>query len=108
MKSTVDDETLELINSTPWVHSIELPGGVVTPGSGPPNKAIMSLFDTIDFTGKVVLDIGFWDGLWAFEAEKRGAKTVYATDDTTQRSLRKSPSFEWMKRLRPRSSSAIN
>jgi len=84
---TSDAGTLEVINSLSWFHSIELPGGVITPGaSGPPNKAILSLFDTIDFKGKLVLDIGCWDGLWSFEAEKRGAATIFATDDLSQRS----------------------
>ncbi len=33
-----------------------------------------------DFTGKTVLDIGSNDGFFAFEAEKRRAKSVLATD----------------------------
>ena len=54
----------------------------------------MSLFDTIDFRGKTVLDIGCWDGLWSFEAERRGAAAVYATDDTSQRPFGQSSSLE--------------
>ena len=46
---------------------------------------IMRALDTIDFHGKKVLDIGCWDGLWSFEAEKRGATTIVATDLNTQR-----------------------
>lgn len=30
--------------------------------------------------GKTVLDVGSWDGFFAFEAERRGAKRVLATD----------------------------
>jgi len=90
----VSTRTLKVINSLPWVHSIELPGGIVTPGKwGLPNKAILSLFDSIDFKGKSVLDIGCWDGLWSFEAEKRGATTVFATDDISQRSYRDHNTF---------------
>jgi tRNA (mo5U34)-methyltransferase len=34
----------------------------------------------VDLTGKTVLDIGTWDGMAAFEAEKRGASYVRAID----------------------------
>jgi tRNA (mo5U34)-methyltransferase len=39
------------------------------------------------------LDIGCWDGLWSFEAEKRGASEVFATDFISQRSLKGQPTF---------------
>jgi tRNA (mo5U34)-methyltransferase len=45
---------------------------------------IRAQLDKIDFRGKTVLDIGCWDGYWSFYAEKRGAKSVLATDDMTQ------------------------
>jgi tRNA (mo5U34)-methyltransferase len=38
----------------------------------------------VDFRGKSVLDIGAWDGYWSFYAEKRGARTVLASDDLEQ------------------------
>lgn len=38
----------------------------------------------VDFRGKSVLDIGSWDGYWSFEAERRGAASVLATDDVSQ------------------------
>lgn len=34
-----------------------------------------------DIAGKSVLDIGAWDGYFSFEAEKRGASRVLATDN---------------------------
>jgi len=40
--------------------------------------------DKIDFHGKTVLDIGCWDGYWSFDAERRGANYVLATDDASQ------------------------
>ena len=33
-----------------------------------------------DLTGKSVLDVGAWDGAYSFEAERRGASRVLATD----------------------------
>jgi tRNA (mo5U34)-methyltransferase len=69
-----------------WVHSIDLGKGIVTPGIwGPPNPMILGALGDIDFTGKKVLDIGCWDGLWSFEAERRGAREVVATDCVAQR-----------------------
>ena len=34
----------------------------------------------VDYRGKAVLDLGSWDGMWAFEAEAIGASVVVATD----------------------------
>ena len=79
-------DLLERVQALTWVHSIDLGNGIVTPGMwGPPSPTIMRALDTIDFHGKKVLDIGCWDGLWSFEAEKRGATTIVATDLNTQR-----------------------
>src|SRR5881227_558759 len=73
------------VNGHQWAHSIELGDGVVTKGSfGPPDVYIMRAFDQVDFNQKKVLDIGCWDGLWSFEAERRGAAEVYATDEVSQ------------------------
>jgi len=47
-------------------------------------KFIAKHLDQIDFHGKSVLDIGCWDGYWSFDAQRRGAKEVLATDDVTQ------------------------
>ncbi len=69
-----------------WFHTIDLGDGHLTPG---PQHAqvdhIRRAFLDVDFTGKKVLDIGCWDGLWSFEAEKRGAAEVYSTDLISQR-----------------------
>jgi tRNA (mo5U34)-methyltransferase len=86
-------ELRERIHSLPWVHTIDLGHGLVTPGAWPPSPLIRAALDTIDFRGKTVLDIGCWDGLWSFEAERRGAAEVYATDCTSQRPHREQPTF---------------
>jgi tRNA (mo5U34)-methyltransferase len=68
-----------------WYHRLELPGGVVTPGhSSPPRTS--PLPERLD--GRSVLDIGTWDGLHAFEAARRGARRVLATDSFVWRSDR--------------------
>ena len=75
----------EQVQKLTWVHCIDLGNGLVTPGMWQPNPLILKAFDETDFHGKKVLDIGCWDGLWAFEAEKRGAREVVAIDDISQR-----------------------
>ena len=75
----------EEVEKLTWMHSIDLGNGIVTPGMWTPHSVILAAFSEIDFVGRKVLDIGCWDGLWAFEAEKRGASEVYATDCISQR-----------------------
>lgn len=77
--------TLEQVNEYKWWHTIDLGNGVVTPGAK--TKEVMQgefavIFDPtkIDIKGKSVLDIGAWDGGFSFEASRRGAKSVLATD----------------------------
>lgn len=75
------DRIRELVASLKfWWHRIDLGNGIVTPGqtdSGPTLRAL-HLPDRLD--GKTVLDIGPWDGLYSFEAERRGAARVVAAD----------------------------
>jgi tRNA (mo5U34)-methyltransferase len=65
-----------------WWHSIDLGHGVVTPG----HKSAQALRQELDamalpdLRGKSVLDIGGWDGFFAFEAERRGAARVAVVD----------------------------
>lgn len=70
---------------TRWWHRIELPDGSYTPGEvhhGPDGgdwpTTRFGLPPTM--TGLRVLDVGAWDGFFSFEAEKRGALKVVATD----------------------------
>jgi len=71
--------TLERID---WLHSIPLKDGVVTPGAVS-YESLKCIADAVfrgGAAGKSVLDIGAWDGFYAFEAERRGAARVLATD----------------------------
>jgi len=75
----VSQEDVDQLN---WYHTIELGGGVVTKGSKPLEN-IRHQADTIfkdGVAGASVLDVGAWDGAFSFEAERRGAKRVLATD----------------------------
>ncbi len=72
----------ERVNAIPnWYHRIELPGGIVTPGPLPEENIAPLYRFPEDMTGQRVLDVGTWDGYWAFESLKRGAKEVVAIDD---------------------------
>lgn len=63
-----------------WFHRIDLGHGIVTPGEDDTPAKLATLGMPADLTGKSVLDIGAWDGFFSFEAERRGASRVLATD----------------------------
>jgi tRNA (mo5U34)-methyltransferase len=63
-----------------WYHQIDLGHGIITPGVDDTSKKLARLALPERLDGKTVLDIGAWDGFFSFEAEKRGAKRVLATD----------------------------
>lgn len=65
-----------------WWHSIDLGSGIVTPGHKPAPVMELELeaLRLPDLHGKTVLDIGAWDGYFAFAAERLGASRVVAMD----------------------------
>jgi tRNA (mo5U34)-methyltransferase len=72
-------ELLRSIAEIPWAHAIDLGDGIVTPGSVRVER-LKRMGVPARLDGRTVLDVGAWDGLWSFEAERRGAKRVLATD----------------------------
>ena len=62
-----------------WYHTLELPGGVVTPGWFD-LRGVAGRLPWPDVRGKRCLDVGTYDGFFAFELERRGAREVIATD----------------------------
>jgi len=63
-----------------WHHSIDLGHGIITPGQDNSSRKLQRLGLPESLIGKTVLDVGAWDGFFSFEAERRGAKRVLATD----------------------------
>src|SRR5215204_5260480 len=63
-----------------WYHTIDLGHGVVTRGVDNTPERLARLRLPESFTGLSVLDIGAWDGFFSFEAERRGATRVVASD----------------------------
>ena len=79
------------IDSVHWYHEFDFGKGLHATSKTPDVQAHRKVWefinrelDAIDFLGKSVLDIGCWDGFWSFYAEKRGASSVFATDDISQ------------------------
>jgi len=73
------EQLAALVQKQIWYHTIELPGGVVTPGYYDHRTLVPHYGLPADLTGQRVLDVGAWDGFWSFEFERRGA-TVTAVD----------------------------
>lgn len=74
-----------------WFHTFCLNSeqGLYTPGVAKDHRY---RFDSIpeDFSGRSVLDVGTFDGFYAFLAEARGARRVLATDNEQYRAWAKS------------------
>lgn len=75
---TLDEKRRLIASRTDWFHSIDV-GGLTTPGMCPAEYLQFEV-DTMqlphDLTGQRVLDIGTFDGYFAFECERRGAEVV--------------------------------
>jgi len=63
-----------------WYHTIDLPGRGPTPGFFDHRRLLRKLPIPASLTGQRCLDIGTFDGFWAFEMERRGADEVVAID----------------------------
>lgn len=76
-------ELRESIQAYKWFHSIDFGDGIVTNGYSTlefQRQDAETIFRPINIQGANVIDIGAWDGLLSFEAKKRGAARVLATD----------------------------
>jgi len=63
-----------------WYHTLELAPGVVTPGWFDLRGVVGQVPIPASLSGARVLDVGTFDGFWAFEMERRGAAEVVAID----------------------------
>jgi tRNA (mo5U34)-methyltransferase len=96
VSTAIDPELVDRIRGRRWYHTIELGPNLVTPGwfDLRPYVSRYGLPDRMD--GLRALDVGTWDGFWAFEMERRGASVV-AIDLDDERDL------DWPPRRRPAS-----
>jgi tRNA (mo5U34)-methyltransferase len=70
----------EQIASISWYHTLELAPGVWTPGWFDHRSVLGQVPLPADLSGRRCLDVGTFNGFWAFELERRGASEVHAVD----------------------------
>jgi tRNA (mo5U34)-methyltransferase len=87
-------ELLERARRADWYHSMELAPGLVTEGMFDLRPYVERYGLPTRLDGLRVLDVGTFDGFWAFELERRGAQVVALDIDRTQQ-------LDWPPRLRP-------
>ena len=87
------------VDQITWYHEFDFGNGVRTRSSHENIAGVRDVWrfiedqlERVPFGGADVLDVGAWDGYWSFLAERRGAATVLATDDASQRWPTASPS----------------
>lgn len=80
------EELLERARQQGWYHTLELPG-LTTTGVFDMRKFVPHYKLPESMAGMRVLEIGTWDGFWAFEFERRGAAEVIAIDLDDERDL---------------------
>ena len=84
---------LQQARDMPWYHTLQLPG-VETKGIFDLRPYVDTYGLPEDMSGMRVLEVGTWDGFWAFEMERRGAEVV-ALDLDDEAAL------DWPVRRRP-------
>ena len=77
----------------PWYHTLDLGQGVNTQGMFD-LRPYVERYGLPEVSGKRVLDVGTFDGFWAFELERRGAIVTSLDLDRIQE-------LDWPPRLRP-------
>lgn len=78
MAATTED-LRQRVREREWYHTLELAPGVVTPGWFDTRQVADELLPGW-LGGQRCLDVGTFDGFWAFELERRGADEVVAVD----------------------------
>jgi tRNA (mo5U34)-methyltransferase len=87
-------DLLQQARERSWYHVTELVDGEVTSGWWDLRPQVKHYGLPDDMSGMRALDVGTWDGFWAFEMEKRGAEVV-ALD------LDHESDLDWPPRRRP-------
>ncbi len=73
----MDTEQLQrLVDERRWYHTLELAPGITTPGFFDHRPMVDRYELPESLAGKRALDVGTFDGFWAFELERRGADVV--------------------------------
>ena len=83
--AAANQELRRRVDGLKWYHTIDLGDGIVTPGWFDTRSVAPRVPLAPNLDGKRCLDVGTWDGFWAFEMERRGAAEVIAIDIEDQR-----------------------
>jgi tRNA (mo5U34)-methyltransferase len=90
----VAPELQEIAESDGWYHSIELAPGIVTRGMFDHRPYVDRYGIPASLAGKRALDVGTFEGFWAYELESRGAEVVALDVPRIQQ-------LDWPPRSRP-------
>lgn len=74
------EELKKIVHSRHWWHSINVGHGIITPGIEDCQEKLKHMAIPNSFNGLSVIDIGTYEGFYAFLAEEREASSVLATD----------------------------
>ena len=77
-----------------WYHTLELAPGVVTKGMFDHRPYVPRYGLPDSLAGRRVLEVGTFDGFWAFELERRGGEVTAIDVDRVEE-------YDWPPRLRP-------
>jgi tRNA (mo5U34)-methyltransferase len=88
-----DPDLLRRVQERRWYHTIDLASGVTTPGFFDHRRVVERYELPASLAGLRALDVGTFDGFWAFEMERRGAEVVALDVDTPA-------DLDWPPRLR--------
>lgn len=91
---TLDADIRRRATALDWYHTLQLPG-VETDGMFDLRPYVDRYGLPGDLSGQRVLDVGTFEGFWAFELERRGARVTALDVDRLQ-------DLDWPPRLRPR------
>jgi tRNA (mo5U34)-methyltransferase len=80
MTETEASDLRERVAAIEWYHTLELAPGLVTPGWLDHRSVVPKVPLPLSLEGKRCLDVGTFNGFWAFELERRGAREVIAID----------------------------
>src|SRR5439155_16266083 len=83
----------ERVAEIDWYHTLELAPGVVTEGMFDHRPYVDRYRLPADLRGRRVLEVGTFDGFWAFELERRGARVTAIDVDRVEH-------YDWPPRLR--------
>jgi tRNA (mo5U34)-methyltransferase len=84
----------ERLEELSWYHTQEPVPGLVTPGMFDLRQSVDHYRLPRDLSGKRVLEVGTFEGFWAFELERRGGEVTAIDIDRVQ-------DLDWPPRLRP-------